>query len=90
MNDFMNNRSIALTFDDQKQHMRQIKIDILQKSSISSILFLIYIRFLFSKIRIKTRINSSNFIDDVQISTSSKNIKNNCKTLIEIVKIAFS
>ena len=60
MNDFMNNQSIALIFDDQKQHMRQIKIDIFQKN-----LFLIYIRFLFSKIRIKTRINSSNFIDNI-------------------------
>ena len=90
MNDFINNRSIALTFDDQKQHMGQIKIDIFQKSSILSILFLIYIRFLFSKIRIKARINLSNFINNIQISTSSKNIKNNCKTLIEIAKIAFS
>ena len=86
----MNNQSIALAFDDQKQYTRQIKTDISQKSSISLILFFIYIRFLFSKIRIKTRISSFNFIDDIQISVSSKNIENNCKTLIEIVKIAFS
>ena len=39
----MNNQSIALAFDDQKQYTRQIKIDISQKSSISSILFFIYI-----------------------------------------------
>ena len=90
INNFMNNRSIALAFDDQKQHTRQIKIDISQKSSISSILFFIYIRFLFSKIRIKARTSSSSFIDDIQISVSSKNIENNCKTLIEIIKIAFS
>ena len=86
----MNNRSIALTFDDQKQHTRQIKIDISQKLSISSILFFIYIRFLFSKIRIKIRINSFNFINDIKINVSSKNIENNCKTLIEIIKITFS
>ena len=61
-----------------------------QKSSISSILFFIYIRFLFSKIRIKIRISSFSFIDDIQISVSSKNIENNCKTLTEIAKIAFS
>ena len=74
INNFMNNRLIALAFDDQKQHTRQIKIDISQKLSISSILFLIYIWFLFSKIRIKTRISSFNFINDIQISVSSKNI----------------
>ena len=90
INNFMNNRSIALAFDDQKQHTRQIKIDISQKSSISSIFFFIYIRFLFSKIRIKIRINFFKFIDDIQINVLSKNIENNCKTLIEIVKIAFS
>ena len=86
----MNNRSIALTFNDQKQHIRQIKIDISQKLSISSILFFIYIRFLFSKIWIKIQISFFNFIDDIQINVSSKNIENNCKTLIEIIKIAFS
>ena len=81
VNNFMNNRSIALAFDDQKQHTRQIKTDISQKSSISSILFFIYIRFLFSKIRIKARTSSFSFIDDIQISVLSKNIENNCKTL---------
>ena len=86
----MNNWSIALTFDDQKQHTRHIKTDISQKSSISSILFLIYIRFLFSKIRIKVKTNTSNFIDDIQINVSSKNIQNNCKILTEIAKTAFS
>ena len=82
VNNFMNNRSIALAFDDQKQHTRQIKIDISQKSSISSILFFIYIRFLFSKIQIKVQTNFFSFIDDIQINVSSKNIENNCKTLL--------
>ena len=86
----MNNQSIALTFNDQKQHTRQIKIDISQKSLISSILFFIYIRFLFSKIRIKIRISFFSFIDDIQMNVSLKNIGNNCKILIEIIKIAFS
>ena len=72
VNNFMNNRSIALAFDEQKQHTRQIKIDISQKLSISSILFFIYIRFLFSKIRIKIWINFFNFIDDIQINVLSK------------------
>ena len=86
----MNNRSIALAFDDQKQHTRQIKIDISQKSSISSILFFIYIRFLFLKIRLKIWINFFNFIDDIQINVLLKNIENNCKILTEIIKITFS
>ena len=86
----MNNRSIALTFGGQKQHTRQIKTDISQKSSKSSILFFIYIRFLFLKIRIKARISSFSFIDNIQISVLSKNIEINCKILIEIIRIAFS
>ena len=90
VNDFMNNRSIQLAFDGQKQHTRNIRIEISQKSSILSLLFLIYIRFLFPKIRIKAKINSFSFIDDIQINITSKCIKINCKTLTEIANIAFS
>ncbi len=39
--EFMNNWSIKLTFDEKKQEKRQIRIEISQESSISSILFLI-------------------------------------------------
>ncbi len=50
--EFMNNRLIKLAFDDKKQEKRQIRIAISQDSSISSILFLIYTRFLFAKLKI--------------------------------------
>ena len=89
INNFMSNRSITLTLNDQKQHTRQIKMNISQKSLISLILFFIYIRFLFLKIWIKIWISSFNFINDIQINVSSKNIENNCKTLIQIIKITF-
>ena len=43
----------SLAFDEEKQEIQDIKIGISQESSISPILFLIYIRFLFSKIKAK-------------------------------------
>jgi len=50
---FLQNRIIDLAFDDECQKSKKISTEISQDSSISLILFLIYIRYLFSKIRAK-------------------------------------
>ena len=66
----MIDRKIELTFDEKKQAARAIRTEISQESSISSILFSIYIRFLFFEIKndIKhAKIKMSSFIDDVVI-----------------------
>jgi hypothetical protein len=65
----MNNRSIELAFDDKKQEKKQIDIDISQKSSLSSIIFLMYTRFLFAKLKIDVNIVTASFVEDIVICT---------------------
>jgi hypothetical protein len=72
----MNNRSIELAFDEEKQEKRQIRVEISQKSSISLIFFLIYTRFLFAKLKIDVNIATSSFVNDIVIYTSSKKNRN--------------
>ena len=61
--------------------MTNIEVGISQESPISPILFLIYIRFLFTerKSSIDERILS--YLDDIELVTSSKSIKENCQLL---------
>ena len=85
----MNDRSIELAFDGKKQKSRSVRTGIPQGSPILPILFLIYIRFLFPKLKLDMNINSSSFIDDISISTSSKSVEINCQRLTKSMKIAF-
>jgi hypothetical protein len=87
--EFMNNWSIELTFEKKKQNKRQIRTKISQESSISSILFLIYTRFLFVKLKIDVNIATSSFVDDIVIYTSSWKIEINCKKLCQVTSKAF-
>jgi hypothetical protein len=70
--EFMNDQSIELAFNEKKQKKKQIRIEILQESSIFSILFLIYTRFLFAKLKIDVNIATSSFVNNIMIYTSSK------------------
>ena len=88
----MIDRKIELAFDDKKQAARAIRTEISQKSSISSILFSIYIRFLFFEIKNDIRyanIKMSSFINDVVIEVKSESAKQNCKLLNKIVQKIF-
>ena len=76
----MNNRHLQLAFDENKQEKTSVKIDILQDSSVSSILFLIYIRNIFSELNIM-HIRSPSYVDDIALSYSSKSLESNCKML---------
>ena len=49
--EFMTDRQISLMFDGNQQEITEIECGIPQGSSISPILFLIYIRNLFAKIK---------------------------------------
>ena len=63
----------------------------MQDSSISLILFLIYIRYLFLKIHAKIEnLLSLSYIDDVALYMKKKNINKNLKTLKNAAKIAFT
>ena len=72
----------------KKKAARVIRTEIPQRLLISSILFSIYIGFLFSKIENKAKyanVKMSSFIDDVAIEVESKSAKQNSKLLTEIV-----
>ncbi len=88
---FLQNRVIDLAFDDERQKSKKIITEILQDSSISLILFLIYIQYLFSKIRAKIEnLQSLSYIDDVILYVKRKNIDKNVKTLKNAAKITFT
>jgi len=88
---FLQNRIIDLAFDDERQKSKKISTEISQESFISLILFLIYIRYLFSKIRVKfENLQSLNYIDDVTLYVEERNIDKNVKILKNAAKIAFT
>ena len=63
--------------------MTDVNIEISQDSSVSPILFLIYIRYSLSDISDNERIMS--FVDDIGLVVSSKSIEENC---IQLQKLA--
>src|SRR5436190_534559 len=65
--------------------MTNIKIGILQKSLISPILFLIYIRYLFTK-RSNTSERILNYLDDIKLVVSLKSIEENCQLLQKLAQ----
>jgi len=88
---FLQNRVTDLAFDDERQKPKKITTEISQDSSISLILFLIYIRYLFLKIRAKIEnLQSFSYIDDVALYVKKKNIDKNVKMLENAAKIAFT
>ena len=86
---FMTKRSINLIFDEHKSKTYYIESGIPQGSPTSPILFLINIRYLFPKIRMKFNAHSPSFIDDVAIYVENKTAKQNCKEIEIIVKSTF-
>src|SRR5256886_14609376 len=76
----MNNRYVQLAFDENKQEKTRVEIEISQKSLISFILFLIYIRDIFSEIN-SMQIRSSSYVDDIELVASSETIEENCLIL---------
>jgi len=88
---FLQNRIIDLAFDDKHQKSKKISTEISQDSFISLILFLIYIQYLFSKIRAKFKnLQSFSYIDDVMLYVERRNIDKNVKILENAAKIAFT
>ncbi len=88
---FLQNRVIDLAFDEEHQKSKEIFTEISQELSISLILFLIYIRHLFSKIRARIEnLQSLSYIDDVTLYIKGKSIDKNVKKLKKTMKIAFT
>ena len=65
--------------------MINIKVGIPQKSSISLILFLIYIRYLFTK-RSNTSERILSYLDDIGLVVSLKSIEENCQLLQKLAQ----
>src|SRR5438034_575809 len=66
---FMNNRYIQLVFDGNIQEKTKVEIEISQDLLISPILFLIYIKDIFSEIN-SMQIRSSSYVDDIGLVAS--------------------
>ena len=71
---------MQLKFNENSQKITNIEIEIPQKSPVSLILFLIYIRFLFTK-RSNTSERILSYLDDIGLVISSKSIEENCQLL---------
>ena len=78
---FLQNRRIQLKFDGNSQEMTNIEVGIPQGSPISSILFLIYIRFLFMERKSSTNKRILSYLNDIELVASSKSIEENCQLL---------
>ena len=65
--------------------MTDVNIDISQDSSVSSVLFLIYIRFLLSE-RSNTSERILSYVDDVDLTVSSKFIEENYQLLQKLAE----
>ena len=79
---FLDDRVLRLAFDNNIEAFRSILTGILQGSPILPILFLIYIWDLFKSANIKFR----SYLDDISLTTASKSLKKNIKTLEREVK----
>ena len=86
---FLQERVISLAFDGNKQKPKQIAIEIFPESPILSILFLIYIRFLFLQIRARYDVSTSSYIDDVAIYVEGRDIVKNVTIFQSAIDIAF-
>ena len=85
MQHFLTQRSINLAFNNERQSAISVSTEISQGSSISSILFLIYIRFLFKKIQTTDiQVRSSNYINDVAFIVEGKTAEENSQILERI------
>ena len=78
---FLFERSIRLSFDNKVQNEKPIEIGVLQRSPISPILCLIYIRDVW-----QNKAFQLSYMDDFSIATSSTSAKKNCKTLKSVAE----
>ena len=79
---FLDDRVLRLAFNNSIKAFKSILTSIPQGSPILPILFLIYIRDLFKSANIKFR----SYLDNISLTTTSKSLKKNIKTLEREVK----
>ncbi len=82
---FLKNWETLLRFNEQISDMRKINANILQRFLISLIFFLFFNASLIEKCKaLKIKIKVLNFINDINILTYNKFIKEICKTLSKV------
>ncbi len=89
---FLLDQTVSLVFDEERNSDQKVKSKILQSSSISFILFLIYIRFLFTQVKkqhIDLQIKILSYIDDVTVMIKDKSAEKNSIVLKKVVKSLF-
>jgi hypothetical protein len=74
---FLSNRVLRLSFDGQTEEFSRIDTGIPQGSPISPILFLLYVRNLFTS----TSVKFLPYIDDISLTVASTSLKRNIKIL---------
>ena len=81
---------MALAFDGEKKEMQSVETGIPQGSPISPILFLIYIRPLFDRLKSKfPTLSTPSYIDDMGLIYTGKTIKTNVRALKEAARETF-
>jgi hypothetical protein len=87
---FLSDRQIGLAFDGEREDLKPVSTGIPQGSPISPILFLIYLRFLFSTIHEKhPETATPSYIDDVACLVVGNSEEENCIKLESIARTAF-
>ena len=77
---FLSDRQIGLAFDGEREHLKPVSTGIPQGSPISPILFLIYLRFLFTTIQNKhPDTTTPSYIDDVACLVVGRSEEENCR-----------
>ena len=73
--DFMKKREIQLKLDHSQNNLFDVNCGLFQKSFISLILWLIYVKYLHPEIKLKFKKNFMSYIDDLIIYVNGKNVK---------------
>ena len=89
---FLSEQTVSLAFDGEKDSDQKVKSGIPQGSPISPILFLIYIRFLFTQVKKQhtdPQIKIPSYIDDVAVTVEGKSAEENSIVLEKVAKSLF-
>ena len=84
----MQDRYLQLAFNRELQEKTKVQIEISQSSPVSPVLFLIYIRDIFSNIK-DLEVKNPSYINDISLITTSKSIERNCSILKTAVERLF-
>jgi hypothetical protein len=86
---FLRKRKVQLIIDGYTCQIRDIKTEILQRSPVSSIFFIIYLSGVFNTIEAKVPIKTLSFANDIGLIATGGSIKEIVETLEKAKKEAF-